>query len=133
MTKTPYLGLVIGVQLASIALTACIYALDLQMNLAANRVEALGGNITIALFVLIAISHLQSRKGSCHPGLVAILGVAAPTYAYIGGGLRYVLTYHDVALAAHLFILRGLAKAQMAEDTASQQPSSHNGDEGGGV
>jgi len=131
MKKTPYLGLVIGVQLASLAFTICIYAFGLAIPMAEEQSQMLGGNITMILMVLSAVAHFQAKKGICHPALVTVLGLAAPTAAFISVLPRYVVTYHLVALGVHLFIIWGLAKA--AEKSFPQQgPSSQDSPEKAG-
>ena len=126
MELRPKLQLIAATQIVSIAMTIAIMVMGWSMDLSESQVQSIGGTLTTLLIVLGAISHFQARRDQFYGGLVAAIGVVPPVFAYVGGSLRQVITYHVVVAIFHglivwSLVLRGRAAAQ-------ETPPSGDGD-----
>ena len=119
MELRPKLQLIAATQIVSIAMTVAIMVLGWAMALSESQVQSVGGTLTTLLIVLGAIGHFQARRDQFYAGLVAAIGVVAPVFAYVGGALRQVITYHVVVAVFHGLIVWSLVlrSRQAAQET----------------
>ena len=110
LSRVPEIRLILAVQAVSLFMTVAVVLLDLSRNMESSKAEAYGGTLTMLIIMLGLITHLESRKGRVSAALVALIAIAAPVYAYIGGTMRHVYSYHGIVLAVHLFVIWNLNK-----------------------
>jgi len=97
---------IIIVNVVSIAISLAIRTQGWTLDLTEKQVEDYGGTLTMLLLVVGVISHIRARfKGPVHPGLIALMGAVPPAFAYLGGPVRYLITYHALAAMIHGFIV----------------------------
>ncbi len=103
--------LIIAVQVLGVMITLAASLADLAMPLDPASLQALGGSLTTALFVLTLICHMQARKGRFPPGPITLIGAIAPTFAILGGTGVHLMGYHGFAAIAHYLIWVNLNKS----------------------
>ena len=96
--------LITATQVISIAMTVAIVICDWSYLLGEERVETIGGTMTLLLLVLGIATHVQAKKGTVFPAMIAALGLFGPIYSCLGGSLRHVLGYHAVSLGVCAFV-----------------------------
>lgn len=106
---------VIATQLCSILITATIILADLDLNKSAEDAKAYGDNLTVILIMVGLIAHFRASKGPIPLGLIAMLGVFGPAYAYASGSPMHVAGYHLLALGFHGIILRAQYRLEHQE------------------
>lgn len=117
--------LVLAIQFSSVFMTVVIYVGQLGAGLAEEQVLAIGGNMTMALLVLMIVNHYRAGKGLVSPALLALPGIMGPGYALMSGPVRHVISYHGAVLVMHFLVLWRLAKYQAKQ--ASQADPDQEG------
>lgn len=115
-----YRNLIVAVQVISVGVTLIILSTGQSLGLAEKQVIEWGGTLSTALIMLGLICHVQVKRGTPLPGLLALLGCFGPIYAYLGGQGRYLLGFHVVALGFHAIILKALSDKAKAADNVEQ-------------
>jgi hypothetical protein len=116
------LRFIIATQCVSILMTVVVYTVGFSAGIEESRVLAIGGNMTMALFVLIIVNHYNAGKGKVVPALLALPGIIGPVYALMPGPLRHVISYHGAVVVLHLLVLWRLAKVREREASSSPPP-----------
>ncbi len=109
-------------QLASISFSLMLILSGSVMVLDGDRTEALGGSITMALILLGLICHFQSKKNKVRLGLLAVMGLAAPLFAFLNGPLRQVIGYHVIVLGLYGFVTYNLWRGTKPTPAAPSDP-----------
>ena len=121
------LQLAIVAQVIAASVTAAIIFYDLSLKMSEDQITNFGGTLTISLILLGVFAHVTSNKAPVPPGVLVLLSVFAPAFAYLGGPLQQVMGYHFVTLCFYGIVLHNqfrLEQKMMAEDV----PTSEDGD-----
>lgn len=97
---------VLATQITSIIISAMIIFADLDMNNTPEQAETYGGTLTVFMILLGLTMHFRATRQPLPLGLIALLGVIAPAFAYASGPLLQVGGYHLLALGFHGIGLR---------------------------
>jgi hypothetical protein len=109
------LVLIVATQLVSAGLTAAVFVYGWSYQLDQEQVESIGGTMTLLLLGVGIFAHLQAKKGTIVPAMIAVLGLFGPTYACLGGPVRHVLGYHAVSLGVCAFVAWNYKKRELAK------------------
>lgn len=97
---------VLATQITSILISALIILADLDMNNTPEAAETYGGTLTVLMILLGLTMHFRASRQPLPFGLIALIGVFAPAFAYASGPALQVCGYHILALGFHGFALR---------------------------
>ena len=125
-------NLIIVIQLACLAATACIFVFHLQMTLDGDQVQMFGANLTMVLVVLGFINHHQATKGNYYLVLLSLPALIPPAYALIGSITRHLIVAHLMVLILHYMVYAYVNKRQKApntQDTPGSEDQLQNPDE----
>lgn len=108
-------NLIFSIQLVSLAATAAVFMLQLQLDLSEEQIQLFGGNLTIILLVLGLINHHQATKGRWFGPLITLPGLVPPIYALMSGVIRHLVMYHIMIVLLHLMVYIYVRKAQNSQ------------------
>jgi hypothetical protein len=120
---------VIATQITSILISAAVIIGDLDMNNTLEDAEAYGGTLTVFMIIVGLTAHFRAARQPLPLGLIALIGVFAPAFAYASGPLQNVAGYHILALGFHGLILRAQYRLEK-QDPTLPDPTQDRDDDG---
>ena len=120
----------IATQLTSFFISAVIILADLDMDNTPEDAEAYGGTLTVMMIFVGLMAHFRSNREPVPLGMIALICVFAPAFAFASGPINNVAGYHILALGFHGLILRGQYKLEHKKPV-EPHPAAEREDDGG--